>query len=365
MIIFVGTQSRGYFLTETAKHRGESVAYVEENLSILKQRNQILKENGEYIIFDIEQYTDASDVLADEIKKLVRAKGWEAVIYAPGYDPDSRIIKELQLAGIVYFVFSSLPGEAGMELERCLQGYYDDPDEEKLEQLKEKEEVAKPGIRIGVTGATARMGTTTFALQFVKYLQLKGHKTCYIQVNNTGFVEQNEEAFNDVIHDPELGKVTFEHVDMYYRQENLVEIFKQGYDYYVYDFGTYSDNGFNKTSFLEKDIRIFVLGSKASEMDATMNVLRNEYYTEVDYVYNFVSESEKKDVLEMMEEKAARTYFTVYTPNQFEYVYNPAFEKLLPVEDCSEQKPQKKRLFFGRKKKGNRAGKAETDGGRS
>ena len=122
MIIFVGTQSRGYFLTETAKHRGESVAYVEENLSILKQRNQILKENGEYIIFDIEQYTDASDVLADEIKKLVRAKGWEAVIYAPGYDPDSRIIKELQLAGIVYFVFSSLPGEAGMELERCLPG---------------------------------------------------------------------------------------------------------------------------------------------------------------------------------------------------------------------------------------------------
>ena len=45
MIIFVGTQSRGYFLTETAKHRGESVAYVEENLSILKQRNHILKEN--------------------------------------------------------------------------------------------------------------------------------------------------------------------------------------------------------------------------------------------------------------------------------------------------------------------------------
>ena len=112
MIIFVGTQSRGYFLTETAKHRGD-VVYVEENPSILKQRNQILKENGEYIIFDIEQYTDASDVLADEIKKLVRAKGWEAVVYAPGYDPDSRIIKELQLAGIVYFVFSLASGGSG------------------------------------------------------------------------------------------------------------------------------------------------------------------------------------------------------------------------------------------------------------
>ena len=104
---------QGIFFDRNSKaQRGVGCLWGEEPL-ILKQRNQILKENGEYIIFDIEQYTDASDVLADEIKKLVRAKGWEAVTYAPGYDPDSRIIKELQLAGIVYFVFSSLPGEVG------------------------------------------------------------------------------------------------------------------------------------------------------------------------------------------------------------------------------------------------------------
>lgn len=105
MIIFVGVQSRGYFLTETAKRKGEKVTYVTENLSILKQRDQILQENGEYIIFDIEQYTDASDVLADEIRKLVRAKGWKVIVYAPGYDPDSRIIKELQLQGL-FILFS-------------------------------------------------------------------------------------------------------------------------------------------------------------------------------------------------------------------------------------------------------------------
>lgn len=350
MIIFVGVQSRGYFLTETAKRKGEKVTYVTENLSILKQRDQILQENGEYIIFDIEQYTDASDVLADEIRKLVRAKGWKVIVYAPGYDSDSRIIKELQFAGIVYFVFSANPGEAGMELERCLQGYYDDPDQKELEQFKEMEEAVKAGRKIGVTGATARMGTTTFALQIVKYLQIKGYRACYVQVNDTEFVEQIEKAFNDVVCDLELGKITFAHVDLYYKQENLVEILKQGYDYYVYDFGTYSDKGFNKTSFLEKDIRIFVLGSKASEMDATMNVLRNEYYTEVDYVYNFVSESEKKDVLEMMEEKAERTYFTVYTPDPFEYVTNAAFEKMLPVKDCSPEKERKKGLFSRWKK---------------
>ena len=67
------------------------------------------------------------------------------------------------------------------------------------------------------------------------------------------------------------------------------EIFRQDYDYFVFDYGAYSERGFNKTSFLEKDIRIFVAGSKAAEMKYTQDVLRNEYYTDVRYLFNFIS----------------------------------------------------------------------------
>ena len=156
-------------------------------------------------------------------------------------------------------------------------------------------------------------------------------------------------TFNTV-HDTYLGKVTFENVEMYYRQEKLLDVLKQEYDYFVYDFGTYMDTDFSKTSFLEKDVRIFVVGSKASEMSYTNELIRNEYYTDVNYVFNFISEKEKPELLEYMEEKAAQTYFTVSTPDQFEYVPNEAFEKLLPVEDISEPE-EEPRGFFRRKRK--------------
>ena len=184
-----------------------------------------------------------------------------------------------------------------------------------------------------------------------QYLQLKGYKACYVEVNATGFVEQHERTFNTV-HDTYLGKVTFENVEMYYRQEKLLDVLKQEYDYFVYDFGTYMDTDFSKTSFLEKDVRIFVVGSKASEMSYTNELIRNEYYTDVNYVFNFISEKEKPELLEYMEERQTQTYFTVSTPDQFEYVPNEAFEKLLPVEDISE--PEEEPRGFFRKKKGKK-----------
>ena len=350
MIVFVGAEDRGYWVRETAQIRGEELEFVESSMTIQEQINEILRHSGDYIIFDIEQYVDNAEALAEEIMQIGRAKSWTVVIYAPGYDRESRIVQQLMYQGIRYFVYSGNFSEASEELERCLNGYYREPKEEELQEVAKREE-AKNGIRIGVAGACHRMGTTTFALQLVKYLQLKGYKACYVEVNATGFVEQHERTFNTV-HDTYLGKVTFENVEMYYKQEKLLDVLKQEYDYFVYDFGTYMDTDFSKTSFLEKDVRIFVVGSKASEMSYTNELIRNEYYTDVNYVFNFISEKEKPELLEYMEEKAAQTYFTVSTPDQFEYVPNEAFEKLLPVEDISE--PEEEPRGFFRKKKGKK-----------
>lgn len=343
MILFIGAEDRGFFAKETAAIKGEELCFVDSAPSIETQINEILGCPCQYLIIDIEQYIDSADDLAEEIKRIGRAKNCDIIIYAPGYDHQSRVIEACVSQGIRYYVFSGNQTEARVELERCFLGYYQEEPREEPESIG-KEEI-KCGTRIGVTGACSRIGTTTLTIQLVKYLQVKGYKACYIEVNGTGFVEKHEQFFH-TSHDYNLGKVTFQHVDMFYKQENLLEVFKQGYDYFLFDFGTYTEGGFNKTSFLEKDIRIFVMGSKASEMEPTMEVLRNEYYTDVSYVFNFISENEKQDLLEFMEEKAKATYFSVYTPDQFEYVHNPAFEKLLPVDNHSEN--VKKKGLLGR-----------------
>lgn len=356
MVLFVGTEQRGYFLKETAVMRGMDISYTGSNPSISMQLDIILEQPMRYLVIDIEQYVDAAADIAAEIERIRRAKNCDVIIYAPGYNRDSLIIRELRKYDIRYYVFASTQAGAKEEFERCLNGYYIDTNAAELIQEEEASipERARLAKKIGVTGVCRRMGTTTAAIQIVKYLQLKGYNACYIEVNETGFVEEQGQYFLDVDTDSALGRITYESVSMFYKQENLQEVLHQDYDFFVFDYGAYSERGFNKTSFLEKDIRIFIAGSKASEMCYTQEVIKNEYYTDVCYLFNFISEAEKADIMEYMEDKAEKTYFTVYTPDQFEYVQNGEFERLLPVEDVSEEQRKKKRGFFNFRKKGGR-----------
>ena len=351
MILFAGSEERGYFLEEPAKTKKMKVEYLGNAISIETQLTAILEKTMQYLVIDIEQYIDKADELATKIESIKRAKNCNVIIYAPGYVRESRIIQELNFRGIRFYIFAVGQADAKEEFERCLNGYYlqmDDPLEEEDREAAQKDMTGK---RIGITGVCRRIGTTTEAVQLVKYLQVKGYKACYIEVNNTGFVQEHGQVFVSE-HDEYLGRVTYEGVDLYYKQEKIQEIFHQDYDYFVFDYGAYSEQGFNKTSFLEKDIRIFVAGSKATEMKYTQQVLQNEYYRDVFYLFNFISEKERPELLEYMEEKAEITYFTVYAPDQFEYIHNPEFDRLIPVENKNPELPKKKGFFRRKQKQG-------------
>ena len=348
MILYVGDEISGYFIKEVAAMRKEPLEYIEASLKIEHQVTEILRKSPDYLIIAVEQYAEAVDVIAEEIRNIARAKNTTIIIHAPGYDPESKMIRALKAKGIQYFLYSGSAAGAREELERALEGYYLGPDPEELEpEILEQEE--RKGKKIGVVGACKRMGTTTAAIQLLQHLQLRGYRACYIEMNPNGFVQAHERNF-ECIHDAQLGKVQYQDVDLYYKQEHLVEILSMDYDYYVYDYGTYQDRDFNKTSFLEKDLRIFVMGSKASEMEAVKDVLRNEYYTDAFYLFNFISDKEKVDLLEFMMDRARQTFFMEYAPDQFEYVPNESFDQMLPVEDLSQpEEPKKKRFrLFGR-----------------
>lgn len=349
MIVFVGDEDRGYFVRESAALLKQDLYFVGYSMKIDRQINEILQMDCDYLILDIEQYTDDPEELAGAIARMDKAKGEKCstIIYAPGYSPSSRIIQELKERGLYYFLLSANMTDSKEQLERCMQGYYEEP-EIPLEETQREE--VPPGRKIGITGACHRIGATTLALQLVRYFQSLGYRACYIQVNATRYVEQLADYFN-VFKDAYFGQVTFDGIDLYYKQENISEILKQGYDYYIYDFGTYTDTDFNKTMFLEKDIRIFVLGSKPSELPFTDEVLRNEYYKDVLCLFNFVSRQEQPDVLELMEERAGDTYFAGYTPDPFVFTTESKelFEHMIPTGQ--KELPEKKKWFFGKSRK--------------
>ena len=62
MIIFVGSEAKGFFVEEIAEKRKEKFAYVESKSRILQQSYEILSYEGvEHMVFDISQYADSPE----------------------------------------------------------------------------------------------------------------------------------------------------------------------------------------------------------------------------------------------------------------------------------------------------------------
>lgn len=204
---------------------------------------------------------------------------------------------------------------------------------------------------IGVAGAVRRMGTTTQALQIVKYLKFNGYKAAYFEMNNHGFVKAVREFYEDSQYDEMEGLTEYQNVDMYYKAERLKEVQDKDYEYIVYDYGVYSEHDFNKVSFLEKDIQIFVVGSKPDEFEKTYDLIKSNFYNDVFYVFNFTSDAEKKDIKELMEDKADKTFFADESKDPFTFGNSKIYSEMIPIEDKSEQKKEKKSGFFRKRKK--------------
>ena len=358
MIVFVGNKEKGFFCEDIAKKDEMEVAYVAENLHIENQINNILRyrEECKYLVFQIEQYVDDSEEIINTILKIKTAINAKIIIYAVGYTGSSKVVLELFNKGIKNFIFGMFLADQKEDLERCISGYYESFGYESrgivfsAEEESEEEIIAteKSKQTIGVAGSIARMGTTTQALQIVKYLLFKGHSAAYIEMNNHGFVKQLKDNYSDAKNDENLGKITFQGVDMFYRQDKLSKVLGQDYEYFIYDYGVVGENGFNKVSFLEKKTQIFVVGSKPSEFDKTYDVIKNNFYNDVNYIFNFVPKSEHKDLLELMGEKQNKTFFSDITCDPFTLGDMEIYKSIIPVEDLTEEKKTKKGFWKGR-----------------
>lgn len=360
-IAFIGSEIKGNFALEICNIRGDNIEYLGEFNHIDLVRDKILEKKYTAMIFDIQMFIDDSVVIANEISKIHQGNNAKVIIYSPGYTIGSELILELVKKNFVNFIFAVGLASKKNELEKCLDGYYETnginvSSGQSTENIQEPQ-TNKVFKTIGVCGAIGRIGTTTQCMQIIKFLSMKGYTAAYIEMNTNRYIDMCKALYADIKIFPDSGKVEYASIPMY-RTEFLPEVLKSDYDYLIYDFGSFTDQGFQKISFLEKDIQLMICGAKPNEIESTQQLLQSQYYRNVYYMFSFIPETDTEDIKEMMEDRGVQTIFSKYQPDPFVYssTTNKLYESFLTIEEKENpmQPEKQKRSFF---KRGIRNGK--------
>jgi len=383
MIIYVGDRLRGGFVYEVAERRdfNQEVKHIapKPHIADLVDEINLAASNGgcRFIIYGGDEFLESASVIMNEIMQLKKANNAEPILIVPTLVASNQIVSEAHDRGIKKFINSNTNmAEKKSELIRCISGYYDANGRQELaaiEKVKEEKAKRKGAFKtIGIMGTCHRMGATTQAIQIVKYLQTKGYKACYVEMNNylypnmqlsrrerpeISYVIKAKLSLECEFEDKELGMVTIEGVDMFYKQDRLSEILEKDYDFYVYDYGVYTEKDFNKASYLKDNLKFIAAGANIVELDYTLNVLQNISYDKADIIVSFYPENDREEFLLWMNDfKAAdRCFFADYTPNPFLLSNFSLYNDLLGVEQKEDpnapKQDKKSKLFFLGKKK--------------
>jgi hypothetical protein len=350
-ILYCGTESQGNFITDISKK--DTIKYSGRVSRIADYESFIFEKQYDVIIVDISNLIDEPETVVDYLNRVKAAKNCKIIIRAAGFNYKSVVIAALIKKNFVNFVLALGLATQQEEYQKCINNYFEENGLPVIEQ--EEETKSDPTITsfrtIGVCGTMDRIGTTTQCMQLVKYFIYKGYTAAYIEVSNNNYIELCKALYADAKVNKEKNCTTFNSVDMYASNDTAFALAAK-YDYLIFDYGNLLQPGFNKISFIEKDIKIFVAGSKPNEFDKIQPVLESITYKDAYYIFNFVPEGDKKDLLEMMCERAEKTMFSGYCPDPFDYIRSADnFDKIINITDVTEPQSTKKGLLTKIRKK--------------
>jgi len=206
-------------------------------------------------------------------------------------------------------------------------------------------------LKIAVIGAMRRIGTTTVALQLIKYLNdQEEHAAAYLQYNNSDFITDLKEICCADVDPAKPDKITFANTDIFSDPRKVNGIISSGYQYIVYDYGDIKS--ISQSSAFEKDIIILVGGAEPDEIRAMTAAMEVFNQKNVFYFFNFTPFSDREELLDMMEGYRNKTFFLDYIPDKF--CYNPdlggAFARMMEsdyeVEDLTTGKEKRLGRIF-------------------
>ena len=221
---------------------------------------------------------------------------------------------------------------------------------------------AKQTITIGVAGTERHIGATTVAINIVKYLsELTNVTACYIENNNHNSIYSLvEDESIPTIYNEVLKKITYKGIDLYQKPDNLADILKFEYEFYVFDFGNFEEmNKEEISSFLTRDLKIIVSGNKAWEINKlieTFMIIGEDInsYLMFNFVRNEDREKFKESLGKFWKERAS---FSQTVSEPFIVGNKSFYEKVLKdylLNTTIEEVKEKKGLLDIFKKKRNR-----------
>lgn len=370
-IIYIGSQENGGFLLNLQNTMPTiQIEFAGEFANVQEAAQRMLDYPKEIYIVDTTQFLDNSDEIAEQIKNTVSALNGQAIILAPGHTRRTTLSQEFITRDIHYFIFGMTTGSQIKELEKILPDLIEcekspygtsrgnpcdsENSEEEIPSINVLTELAAvvpiviPKISVGIAGSMERIGTTTQALQIVKYLQYKGKKVVFIQMNQGCYIEAMKQVYAEIDTMEDHESIQYQGVKMV-PERQLGHVLKEDYEYYIYDYSNMSSPGFNRASFLEKDVQIVVCGSSPTELSQVIPVLTNPIYENVYFIFSFVDTNEQVSVLDMMQERREKTFFAAYAPDPFLYTpqMQTTYDLLIPAQPEVIQNEEKRpKRFF-------------------
>lgn len=315
--------------------------------------------NFESIIIDIAGLSDSEDEIIDSFVAIKSMYSVRIIVVALGYQYGNSTLARLFNEGIYNFVTATNYDEQGKELIDCItvgKQYKDSVRYRKVEQIsnskdkviiKKEYKKLKQCVTIGVAGTQNHIGTTSQALLITKFLTDLKLNVCYIQANGKEDIQTLEDMY-DITKKDDF--ISYENIDMY-EKDKTINAMGYGYDFYVYDMGNLQEIN-DIDSFITKDVRIVVSGTKAWEQDNLLKVFNKLGVLEdINFIFNFTPVEEQSDITKNMGKFGVKTYFSKYVPNPFiptenEKLYHSLFKDYIAEKSSSlEIVPIKRSIF--------------------
>lgn len=380
-LLYIGDKFSGYFVQELARSRKLRYLSYETGSSVKEIVNNVMwflqEEVGkpEYVVINPESFLDEAFVIADEIEKLTKAIHATPIVYLKSYSPDSEMAKAFLDHDIKRFIYYGNTSDLIDQLEKNMTGYYDVNRRQEIEEVLKAQEEMRAKINafqsIGVAGTMQRCGCTSCALQIVKYLQKRGYRACYVELNDAAYFDMTarDGANRSVsfvskyaIWTQQEEKTVIHHqgIDLF-RGQDLAEAQEKDYDYFVFDYGNMFSESFDRNAFIKDDVKVIVGGAGPIEFDTTLRALTLAAYRDAMLLLTFTNEAERDDILNTLHTlcnasgmQKRKICFAENCTDPFRLFDDAVYEDILGVETKpgSEAKEEKVRFsLFGKGKK--------------